>query len=100
LQQRDSPQDDAHLLDTTAQKLPQLLLSLLVISMSKAGRAIPQVCAKTFLRGIVLLKNIQAVRDLGSGSRDGERIVLNTLEHFAKHKVMEGEQGPPIQQAR
>jgi hypothetical protein len=44
--------------------------------MRKAARAIPQVWSKTFLIGIVLLENIQAVKELvadirqrSSGSR-------------------------------
>jgi hypothetical protein len=32
--------------------------------MRKAARAIPQVWSKTFLIGIVLLENIQAVKEL------------------------------------
>ena len=66
LQQRHGPQHDSHLLNATAQQLPQLLLVLLVTSIRRAGRAIPQVCAKTFLIGIVLLESFQAVRDLAS----------------------------------
>jgi hypothetical protein len=34
--------------------------------MRKAARAIPQVWSKTFLIGIVLLENIQAVKELVS----------------------------------
>jgi signal transduction histidine kinase len=39
-------------------------LSLLVSSIRRAGRAIPQVCGKTFPDGIVVLEKLQAVRDL------------------------------------
>jgi hypothetical protein len=35
-----------------------------VTSIRRAGRAIPQVCAKTFSNGIVLLEILQAVKDL------------------------------------
>src|SRR5437773_1224058 len=38
--------------------------SLVVTSICRAGRAIPQVCAQTFLIGIVLLESFQAVKDL------------------------------------
>ena len=38
--------------------------SWFVTSIRRAGRAIPQVCAKTFLNGIVLLELLQAVADL------------------------------------
>jgi hypothetical protein len=36
-----------------------------VTSIRRAGRDIPQVCAKTFSNGIVLLEILQAVKDLG-----------------------------------
>ncbi|MBZ5577516.1 MAG: hypothetical protein LAP40_13225, partial [Acidobacteriia bacterium] len=39
--------------------------SLFVTSIRRAGRAIPKVCPKTFLNGIVLLELLQAVRELG-----------------------------------
>jgi hypothetical protein len=35
-----------------------------VTSIRSAGRAIPQVCAKTFPNGIVLIEILQAVKDL------------------------------------
>src|SRR5215813_11961507 len=40
--------------------------SWFVTSIRRAGRAIPQVCTKTFLNGIVLLEILQAVADLES----------------------------------
>jgi hypothetical protein len=36
---------------------------------------------------------------LSGSSGDVEGIVRDGLKHFAKHEVMEGKDGPPIQQA-
>src|SRR5881628_3707088 len=46
--------------------------SLVVTSICRAGPAIPQVCAQTFLIGIVLLESFQAVKDLAEKIKKGQ----------------------------
>src|ERR1700691_3941073 len=59
-------------------------LSLLVISMCRAARAIPQVCARTFSIGIVFLENLQAVRDLGRQLREEQTSDVKNKLSFAE----------------